>query len=162
MNKKSQENTINESIVDIAFNEEQILNLLEDLQDELGLTYIMIAHDLSVIRHIADVIAVMYLGKIVETADRAALYRQPLHPYTQALLSASPMPDPGLQRRRIILKGDVPSPIHPPPGCRFHTRCPYVRDICSRQEPQLDEIEPDHPVACHFAGEVGIQTVAGS
>jgi oligopeptide transport system ATP-binding protein len=137
------------SALDVSI-QAQILNLLEDLQDELGLTYIMIAHDLSVIRHIADVISVMYLGKIVETATRSQLYRQPLHPYTGALLSAVPIPDPERKRQRMILKGDVPSPIRPPSGCRFHPRCPQRFEPCDKIEPDVKAITEDHFVACHL------------
>jgi oligopeptide/dipeptide ABC transporter ATP-binding protein len=133
----------------------QVLNLLKDLQNEFGLTYLFISHDLSVVEHVSDRVAVMYLGKIVELAESEALYADPLHPYTMALLSASPIPDPTLKRSRIILKGDVPSPIDPPPGCRFHTRCLYVEDVCRTQEPLLREIRPAHFAACHYAGKVG-------
>jgi len=132
----------------------QIVNLLEQLQDELGLTYLFIAHDLSMVRHISDRIAVMYLGKIVELADRDSIYLNPLHPYTQALMSAVPVPDPDLleTRERIILKGDIPSPANPPTGCNFHTRCPVAReDRCPMEEPELRELRPGHWVACHYA-----------
>ncbi len=132
----------------------QIVNLLDRLQDELGLTYLFIAHDLSMVRHISDRIAVMYLGKIVELADRDSIYLNPLHPYTQALMSAVPVPDPDLleTRERIILEGDIPSPANPPTGCNFHTRCPVVReDHCPLEEPELRELRPGHRVACHYA-----------
>jgi len=137
------------SALDVSI-QAQILNLLEDLQDELGLTYIMIAHDLSVIRHIADTITVMYLGKIVEAAANRELYRHPLHPYTRALLSAVPIPDPERKPQRMILKGDVPSPIRPPAGCRFHPRCPQRFEPCDKTDPEFKTVSEGHGVACHL------------
>ncbi|MDQ6658963.1 MAG: ATP-binding cassette domain-containing protein [Actinomycetota bacterium] len=135
----------------------QVINLLEDLQKERGLTYIVIAHDLAVVRHISDRVGVMYLGALVEEAPSADVYAEPLHPYTRALMSAVPVPDPVLEdtRERIILRGDLPSPANPPSGCRFHTRCPWRQDtLCDTERPVLTELKPGHRVACHYAADI--------
>ena len=137
------------SALDVSI-QAQIINLLQDLQKEFGLTLLFVAHDLSVIKHICDRIAVMYLGKIVETATKKELFNNPKHPYTRALLSAIPIPDPKLRKRGEILTGDVPSPINPPSGCRFHTRCPYAKAICKEEEPKLETSNNTHYVACHL------------
>jgi peptide/nickel transport system ATP-binding protein/oligopeptide transport system ATP-binding protein len=135
------------SALDVSI-QSQVLNILKDLQGEFGLTYLFIAHNLSVVEHISDRVAVMYLGKMVELTGRDELFANPLHPYTKALMSAIPIPDPTIKRERIILKGDVPSPLNPPKGCRFHPRCPVVKDICSQQEPVFKEVSSGHWAAC--------------
>jgi len=137
------------SALDVSI-QAQVINLLEDLQEEFNLSYLFIAHDLAVVEHISDYIAVMYLGRIVEYTDKKTLFTDPQHPYTEALLSAVPIPDPAIKRKKIILQGDVPSPIKPPPGCHFHTRCPYAEERCRVEEPELKEIRPGHVVACHL------------
>lgn len=140
------------SALDVSI-QAQIINLLQDLQEEFGLTLLFIAHDLSVVKHISDRVAVMYLGKIVEMTGKKELFNHPLHPYTRALLSSIPVPDPQRRGTQNILSGDVPSPINPPPGCRFHTRCPYVKDICRQEEPELFEVQTGHYGACHLLQE---------
>ncbi len=138
------------SALDVSI-QSQVLNILKDLQDELGLTYLFIAHNLGVVEHISNRVGVMYLGKMVEMANRDELFRNPLHPYTKALMSAIPIPDPTLKRERTILKGDVPSPLNPPKGCRFHPRCPIAKANCAEQEPAFIENSKDHSVACWYA-----------
>lgn len=141
------------SALDVSI-QSQILNLMKDLQEQHNLTYLFIAHDLSVVEHISDRVAVMYLGRIVEMASRDELFQNPLHPYTKALISAVPVPDPTLRRERIVLKGDIPSPANPPTGCTFHTRCPFAQDICKEKKPEFKDYGEEHFVACHFATEL--------
>ena len=147
------------SALDVSI-QAQIINLLRDLQRKLGLTYLFVAHDLAVVEHLSDRVAVMYLGRVVELAGRDALYRAPQHPYTAALLSAIPVPDPSRRRRRIVLKGDVPSPANPPPGCPFHPRCFMAQPVCAREVPPLREVAPGRWAACHFAEEVPAKAAA--
>jgi peptide/nickel transport system ATP-binding protein/oligopeptide transport system ATP-binding protein len=149
------------SALDVSI-QSQVLNLLQDLQEKYKLTYLFIAHDLSVVKHISNRVAVMYLGRVVELADSEELYKNPIHPYTQALLSAVPIPDPEVKRERIILKGDLPSPANPPKGCAFHPRCPYAMDVCKSERPDFADQGGGHFVACHLVNdpvkEVKVQT----
>lgn len=140
------------SALDVSI-QAQVLNLMQDLQEEFNLTYIFIAHDLGVVRHISDRVGVMYLGRMVEVAESEQLYAKPLHPYTQALLSAVPVPDPDFTKEEVLLEGDMPNPANPPTGCTFHTRCPFKMDICSQVVPQLVDLEEGHSVACHLYNE---------
>ena len=137
----------------------QTLNLLEDLQEEFHLTYLFVSHDLSVVQHLCDRVAVMYVGKLVEVADTNDLYFDPKHPYTEALLSAVPKADPDVESRRIVLEGEVPDPSNPPPGCAFHPRCRYATDRCRVETPPLEEVAPNHLAACHYARELPLQGV---
>jgi oligopeptide/dipeptide ABC transporter ATP-binding protein len=146
------------SALDVSI-QAQVLNLLQQLQERLGLTLLFIAHDLSVVEHVSNRIAVMYVGKIVEMAGTEEMLRHPLHPYTEALISAVPPADPDIRPHRIVLEGEVASPSHPPAGCIFHPRCRYAEDVCSQEEPQLVEAEPDHYVSCHFAAELSLQGI---
>jgi len=145
------------SALDVSI-QAQVINLLMDLQQKQRLSYLFIAHDLAVVEHISHRVAVMYLGKIVEYAEKRTLFRSPLHPYTEALLSAVPVPDPAMKRRKRLLEGDVPSPVNPPPGCAFHTRCPYVEARCRQESPVLRQVAPDHYVSCHLRA--GMQDAA--
>jgi oligopeptide/dipeptide ABC transporter ATP-binding protein len=148
------------SALDVSI-QAQVLNLLQELQERLGLTLLFIAHDLSVVEHVSNRIAVMYVGKIVEMAGTEEMLRHPLHPYAEALISAVPPADPDIRLHRIVLEGEVASPSHPPAGCIFHPRCRYAEDVCSQEEPQLVEVEPDHYVSCHFAAELSLQGIGG-
>jgi peptide/nickel transport system ATP-binding protein len=148
------------SALDVSI-QAQVLNLLEDLQKQFGLTYLFIAHDLSVVKHISDRVAVMYLGKIVEMAGTDELFADPKHPYTEALMSAVPVPDPDFQMERIILQGDVPSPVNPPSGCYFHPRCSYAKEICSQKTPEFRDLGGEHFVSCHFAEALELQGLRG-
>ncbi len=147
------------SALDVSI-QAQTLNLLQDLQEQFGLSYLFIAHDLSVVEHVSDIVTVMYVGKVVERAETETLYLNPKHPYTEALLSSVPRPDPTVKKERIILKGEVPNPANPPSGCYFHPRCGYAKEICSWEEPPLREVEPGHFSACHFSEELTLRGVS--
>ena len=146
------------SALDVSI-QAQTLNLLQDLQQDFGLAFLFVAHDLSVVQHISDRVAVMYVGKLAEVANSLELYENPLHPYTEALMSSLPLPDPTRKKNRIIMQGDVADPSNPPSGCYFHPRCRYAKDICKQEPPHLREIQPDHFVSCHFAGELDLKGV---
>lgn len=148
------------SALDVSI-QAQVLNLLQELQERLGLTLLFIAHDLSVVEHVSDRIAVMYVGKLVEMTETEEVLRHPLHPYTEALISAVPPADPDIRLDRIIMPGEVASPANPPPGCVFHPRCRHARDVCSQEEPKLVEVEPGHYASCHFAAELSLQGIGG-
>ena len=146
------------SALDVSI-QAQILNLLGDLQEEFGLSYLFIAHDLSVVNYVSDRVAVMYVGRLVELATTEALYSEPKHPYTEALLSAVPISDPDFVRDRIILEGEIPDPSSPPDGCYFHPRCPYAKEVCRKETPQWEEVAPEHFAACHFAKEFDLRGI---
>jgi oligopeptide/dipeptide ABC transporter ATP-binding protein len=148
------------SALDVSI-QAQVTNLLLDLQEEFDLTYMFIGHDLSVVKYVSDRVAVMYLGKVVELVTADKLFSEPKHPYTEALMSAVPVPDPDFEMKRIILEGDVPSPVNPPPGCHFHPRCQYARDICKEKVPEYRDLGGEHFVACHRAGELTLVPVVG-
>ena len=148
------------SALDVSI-QAQVINLLMQLQAEMGLTYLFIAHDLAVVEHISDRIAVMYLGRVVELADASVLYRQPLHPYTEALLNAVPSTDPDREGNKVILSGDVPNPANPPPGCHFHPRCRFAQDVCKQESPEWRELAPNHWVACHLAEDIELEGING-
>lgn len=148
------------SALDVSI-QAQVMNLLEDLQEQFDLTYLFIAHDLSVVKHISDRVAVMYLGKVVELAKTEELFLNPKHPYTEALMSAVPVPDPEFKMERIILQGDVPSPVHPPSGCYFHPRCRYAKDVCRKEAPAYRDLGKEHFVSCHFAESLKLQSLRG-